>query len=434
MFRISFPVRALTTRDRLLVLLAMLALLAGLGRDGVFAVTAGLRGGLDRPNGELELAYGAFAFGFYPALVLGGAMVEGLGASRVLLICGAVLAASCGLSAVSWSLAVLTLARLLLGLSFGALVPAAVAALAPRTPPRERGWAMGIVLAALAGGGVLAAPLFGLLPDSAWRAGFASLAVLALGWLLLWRDGFPEQPMTDDEVPAAAPRLDWRGVAWLVRLPLGLALLQGWGLALCQDWVPRYLLASWHFDIRLSSWVTAASGAGLVLGCLIGGFAADRSLNHSGNIRSAHQVVPGLGFMLAALSLILLPIGEHEAAIALWLGLALVGLQAAGTLLWVFAIDIGGEHPGVSAGAVGLGLLLGRLVSPMLLFGLAPALPAVLTVTMLVLAGIFSFRLRPHIELPLRLPPPPEAGELRDEAADEIDDLLVAAKKAKAGA
>ena len=206
---------------------------------------------------------------------------------------------------------------------------------------------------------------------------------------------------------------------------MALALIQGWGMALCEQWVPQYLLESWHFDIKLSGWVCGRDGAGaMVLGALVGGYAADRSLNHSGNIRSAHQVVPGIGFLLAALSLMLLPIGEHEGAIAFWLGLALFGLQAAGTMLWVFAIDIGGRHTGVSAGCIGLGLLLARLLSPMLLFGLARSLPAVMVVTMLVLAGVLSFRLRPHIELPVVVPEPTIGSEPEDEAGAEIDELL----------
>jgi predicted MFS family arabinose efflux permease len=412
-----------TTRDYLLVLLACVAILAGLGRDGVPAVTAGLRDGLDRPNDELELAYAAFGFGFYPALVAGGALVEALGASMTLLICGAGLMVATGLAAATWSLAVLMLARLLSGLAFGALLPAVAAVLAPWTPPRERGWSMGIVQAALAGGEVLAGPLFWLVPGGFWRLGLALLAGLAALWLLAWRGGFPDRPAAYDDEPVATLPVAWRGASMLVLLPAGLALLQGWGMVLCREWVPAYLLASWHFDIKLSAWVAVLSGIGLVAGCLVGGLAADRSLNHSGNIRSAHQVVPGVGFLLAAFSLIMLPIGEDEGAIAVWLGLAFFGLQAAGTMLWVFAIDIGGEHPGVSAGAIGLGLALGHLVSPMLLYGLARPLPALLGVAALLAAGVLSFRLRPHVELPLRLPPPPEEAP-QDEATEEIDHLL----------
>jgi sugar phosphate permease len=460
MFDSAFLARKLTPRGRVLLLLAGAALLAGLGRDGIVAATQGVRGYLAMPNNELEIAYGAFGFGFYLSLVLGGALVELVGTALTFLICGIGVALATALTGCAWSLTVLTLSRLVFGLSVGAMLPAAAAALAPWTPPRERGWAMGTVQAALAAGGILAWPLFGLvhLPGAwfdalngvlaqqgwrtwpvlgqvlllgAWRGGFLILAGLAAAWVVLWRRGFSARPGDNGDPP---PPVHWRGALPILVLPTVLALLQGWGVALCQEWVPRYLLETWHFDIKLSTWVWAASGAAMVLGCLVGGFAADRSLNHSSNIRSAHQVVPGIGFLLAAFSLILLPIGENQLAIAVSLGLALFGLQAAGTMLWVFAIDIGGRHTGVSAGCIGFGLLLSRLISPLYLFGLGRPLPAVVVVMTLVLAGVLSFRLRPHIELPVLQPPAPVATEPEDEAAAEIEALLDGSGKKKARA
>jgi MFS family permease len=432
MFDSAFFTRKPTPRGRIMLLLAGLAVLAGLGRDGIYAVTGNLRVALDRPNDDLVIAYGAYGFAFFPALVLGGALVELLGTEIALTICGAGILAGTAVIACAWTLALLTLGRLLLGAGIGALLPVAAAALAPWTPPRERGWAMGSFQGALAAGAALGGPLISLgVLAGAWRAGFVLVALGCVCWLVARRRWYQAGPArADAEAPVERPLpVNWRGAAPILALPIALALLQGWGMVLCEQWVPQYLLASWHFDIKLSGWVAAASGLALVLGALVGGYAADRSLNHSGNIRSAHQVVPGIGFLLAALSLMLLPIGEHEGAIAFWLGLALFGLQAAGTMLWVFAIDIGGRHPGISAGAVGFGLLLARLFSPMLLFGLGRSLPAALVVTMLVLAGVLSFRLRPHIDLPVVVSDPTITNEPEDKAVAEIDELLESSGK-----
>jgi len=436
MFDSAFLARKPTPRGRILLLLAAIGLLAGLGRDGIYAVTGSLRVALDRPNDELVIAYGAYGFAFFPALVLGGVLVELLGIELALTFCGAGILAGLAVTAVAWTLALLTLGRLLLGAAIGALLPVATAALAPWTPPRERGWAMGTFQGAFAAGAALGIPLmeFGVLVGS-WRVGFLLAALGCVAWLVARQRWYLAAPAAadhdaEDAIPVERPLpVAWRGALHLLMLPFSLALIQGWGVLLCEHWVPQYLLDTWHFDIKLSGWVAAAMALALVLGALVGGFAADRSLNHSGNIRSAHQVVPGFGFLLAALSLMLLPIGEHEGAIAFWLGLALFGLQAAGTMLWVFAIDIGGRHPGISAAAIGLGLLLARLVSPMLLFGLGRSLPAVLVVTALVLAGFLSFRLRPHIELPVTVPPQPDAAAPEDQAAAEIDQLLETPEK-----
>jgi sugar phosphate permease len=421
--------RKLTARGRVLLLLTAMAVLAGLGRDGILGATPGIRDFLRVPNDELDIAYGAYGFGFYPALVLGGTLVELAGTPLALLIAGSGVAAAICLCGLAWSLTVLVLSRLVLGLSTGIVVTATAAALAPWIPPRERGWAIGLVQAALAAGNLLN-PLFDRAWFSgAWRGGFFVLAILAALWVWACHRWFRPHPTETGHDPAATGPVYWRGALPVLLLPTCLALLQGWGMALCREWVPRYLLETWHFDIKLSSVVTAISAVAMVLGCLAGGLAADRSLVHSSNIRSAHQIVPGVGFLLAALSLTLLPIGADQLAIALWLGLALFGLQAVGTMLWVIAIDIGGRHTGISAGFVGLGLLLSQLISPLYVFGLSRSVPAILGVGMLMLASIMSFRLRPHIELPVCAPAPPVPGEPVDTAAAEIDALLTKSGK-----
>jgi|GEM_PF-5496716 sugar phosphate permease len=427
-----------TPRDRVLLLLVSISVLAGLGRDGILAATPEIRESLSLANSELDLSDRAYGFGFYLALGLGGVLAELLGTRLALLVCGAGTGAALCLTGSGWSLAVLTLSRLGLGFSVGALLPASAAALAAWTPPRERGWAVGACHAALAAGGALAAPVFALvLALVTWRAGFFVLAGSAAAWGLAWWRWFEADPGAGSDHPAAAAPLSWRGALPILALPTALAVALGWGLALCREWVPRVLLETWHFDIKLSSWIWAASSAATILGCLAGGIGADRSLHHSGNIRSAHQIVPALGFLLAGLSLALLPIGLDERAIALWLGLALFGLEAAGVMLWVYAIDVGGRHTGVSAGFVGLGLLLSQIVSPLALsgFGLDRSVAAPVVILALASAGVLSFRLRPHIELPMRpLPPsapvPTEAGA---GAAAEIDALLGKSGKKRRG-
>ena len=422
--------RRLTPRGLILLLLAAATLLGGLGQAGTIAAAPEMRDFLKLPNNELAIADGAAALGFYLALVLGGVLDELFGTARAILICGAGTVVAMGLTGSAWTLTVLVLGRLLLGLSAGAMLPAAAAALAPWTPPRERGWAVGSIHAAIAVGSALAWPLFGLAAWlGLWRGGFFVVAGLAATWVFACRLWFRPNPGDAAGEPIAAPLpVHWRGALPILLLPTLLAIVQGWGMALCQEWVPRYLLATWHFDIKLSNWVSVVSGGAMILGCLAGGIAADRSLNHSSNIRSAHQIVPGVGFLLAAISLIMLPIGEDQLAIALWLGLALFGLQAAGMMLWVFAIDIGGQHTGISAGFVGLGLLLSRLISPLYLFRLGHWIPAVLGVAMLLMAGVLSFRLRPDLELPVLRPPARLRSEPGEEAATEIDGLLETAR------
>lgn len=410
-----------TPRSRVLLLLGAAGLIAGLGAQGLDAAGPALRAALDLPNDELEIAYGAAGFGFFAALPLGGVLIELFGVAPVLVSLGAALAAAICLTGLAWSLTALSLARLVLGLAAGLLLPAAVAGLAPWTPPRERGAAMGTVHALLAAGGVLAWPCFALArPLGAWRAVFLLLAIAAALWVAACRRWFQAEPGDAYDRGPVLP-INWRRSASILVLPTALAFIQGWGVVLCLDWAPHYLLAARHFDMKLSFWVWAASAIALVLGCAAGGIAADRALYQSGNIRSAHQVVPAAGFLLGVLGLAYLPGATTELGIALPLAVALFGLQAAGVMLWVFAIDIGGKHPGAAAGFIGLAWMSARAASPMLLDGIGPLLPWYPVTALLVVAGILSFRLKPHIELALRYPPEPEPEER--EEGDEIEAL-----------
>jgi predicted MFS family arabinose efflux permease len=411
MAALNFLKRPLSRRGRIFALLTVAGLLAGLDRDALVDAVGGVRDFLRMPNDDLEIAYGAFEFGFYPALVGGGLFAEWLGARRALLICGIVAAAAIVLTGFAWSLTVLMLCRLTLGLAVGALAPAAIVTLLPWTPPPERGWALGTLHAGLAGGGVLAAPIVALAEAAgSWRSAFPLFGLLGAAWVAVWFFLFESQPNGGSE-PVARPPIYWRGALRIMTLPLCLAFAQGWGMELCQRWLPPFLVSYWHFDIKLSSTVGALTVVAPVLGALAGGVAADLSIWHSGNIRSAHQLTPGVGFCLAALSLALLPIGENETAIAIWLALALFGLQAAGVMLWVIAMDVGGPHPGVAAAFIGFGMMAARLLSPSHLVALSGLwqLPLFLGIPVLLAGGIFSFRLRPHIELTLA-PVPVEAA------------------------
>ncbi|HVJ54935.1 MAG TPA: MFS transporter [Aliidongia sp.] len=406
MAALTFLTRPLSRRGRVVVLLGLAGLWAGLDRDGLVDAVGGVRDFLRMPNDDLEIAFGAFGFGFYLALIGGGPLAQWLGARRTLLICGITAAAATTLTGFAWSLTALMLFRLTLGLAAGAIVPASVVALLAWIPPPERGWAQGMVQAGLAAGGILAWPIVTLAEASgSWRAAFPLFGLLGAAWVMAWFTWFESRPNAGfGAEEMTQPPLSKRAALGIMALPCGLAFAQSWGMELCRRWLPRFLIDYWHFDIKLSPTVTAIGVIAPILGCLAGGLAADMSIRHSGNIRSAHQLTPGVGFFLAAFSLLMMPIGENEMAIALWLGLALFGLSAAGVLIWVVAMDVGGAYPGIAAAFIGVGITIGRLLSPYYLGQLTGMwqVPFFVGVPVLVFAGFFSFWLRPHVELPLK--------------------------------
>src|ERR1700761_1100403 len=75
-------------RRRILVLLALGSLLAGLDRAGLEPAIESVRAALRVPSPALDISFGAYGFGFFLALALGGFLTERLGPPRVLFGCG----------------------------------------------------------------------------------------------------------------------------------------------------------------------------------------------------------------------------------------------------------------------------------------------------------------------------------------------------------
>ena len=411
----------LPVRVRILVLLTLGSLLVGLDRAALAPAVEGLRDALHVPTAALDISYDAYGFGFFLALATAGLLVERLGAARVLLGCGLVLALAMAAIMATVHVAGLALARLALGLAGGGLLPTATVLLAQWIPQRDRGKAQGLLHGAywlgplFAGGLVGGAGFLG-----SWRGAFLVLAVVAGAWCVLWfRLG------TVRQAPPNPPPAYWLGHLRRLGLPLFLAFAQSWAIALVLQWVPAYQLATWHLNVAGSPLLTLVTAAAATAGVLGGGFASDWVLHDSGNIRPARQLLPGAGFLGAAVGLFAMP-GQHEiGAILLSTGVTLFFLSLATAPLWSLPLDICVEHPAIGTLFIGLGAALAQLLGPLALARATGAwwLGPTLGLPMLLAAGLAAFQLRPDIGVPERPAP-----------AVEADDEAAGAALAKAGA
>jgi len=104
-------------RGRILALLTLGSLVVGLDRSGLAPAVAGLRDALHVLGPALDIAFGAYGFGFFLALALSGLLIERLGAPRVLLGCGALAAVAMIATAGTLHVVMLAVSRLALGLA-----------------------------------------------------------------------------------------------------------------------------------------------------------------------------------------------------------------------------------------------------------------------------------------------------------------------------
>ena len=214
------------------------------------------------------------------------------------------------------------------------------------------------------------------------------------------------------------PKLSWPILISIsFTLFLGQFLAQSWAIALVILWVPAYQLETWHLNIAGSPILTLVIAAAAAAGVLGGGYASDWVLRDSGNIRPARQLLPGIGFLGAAVGVLAMP-GQHEIeTIILSTGVTLFFLTLATAPLWSLPLDISADHPAIGSLFIGLGATLAQLLGPLPLVRLTGAwwLGPTVGLPMLLAAGIAAFNLRPDLGIPD--PPAPPAEPEGDEAA-----------------
>ncbi|GGF02089.1 hypothetical protein GCM10011611_04500 [Aliidongia dinghuensis] len=399
----------LPVRGRILALMTLGSLLVGLDRAALVPAVEGLRDALHVPSPALDIAFSAYGFGFFLALAFAGLVIERAGPSRVLIGCGLLAALAMVATMATFHVISLALSRLALGIAAGGLLPAATVLLAQWIPQHDRGTALGLLQGAYWLGPLIAGGLVGAAEAAgSWRAAFVVLAALGGVWSVAWLQMGSVRLPPPERLP-----IYWPGHARRFLLPFFLAFAQSWAIALVLQWVPAYQLETWHLDVTgspLLALVTIVAAAGGVLG---GGFASDWVLRDSGNIRPARQLLPGIGFLGAAVGLFAMP-GHHELqTIVLSSGVTLFFLALATASLWSLPLDIGTAHPAIGTMFVGLGAALAQALGPLRLVQLSGAwwLGPTLGLPLLVAASVAAFQLRPDLGIPDPPPPPAEPEE-----------------------
>lgn len=340
----------------------------------------------DIPVSDQHFAWLNTAFlATYGLMYLGGGwLMDLLGTRRgfaIIMIFWSIACASHGLAT---SFTMLACSRLLLGMGEGGGFPAATRAVAEWFPQRERSTAMGIMNGGTAIGGIVAPLLISFVVAyvrwfnlASWRWVFFLTGGLGLLWTLWWIIDY-QPPEKKRSVSASERELIEAGHAApttkLPPIPLKTLLRypQTWGIVIAKFlsdaawylilfWLPKFLKATYGFDLAKVGTVAWIPHAAAGLGCIVGGAVSSWLIRKHYSVNLARKIALGASAAVMPL-LIICPHVSVTPAIVL-LSLGYFGQQSWSTLVMILPTDLFPKRAvGTVAGLVGLGGAFGGIV------------------------------------------------------------------------
>jgi ACS family hexuronate transporter-like MFS transporter len=282
------------------------------------------------------------------------------------------------------------MSRLLLGMGEGGGFPAATRAVAEWFPVRERSTAMGIMNGGTAIGGIIA-PLFiagvvryvGWFNLASWRWVFFLTGVMGIAWTIWWLlDYYPparhaslqpaERELIDEAVEASVRSKAVPDSQKPMSLRILLSHRQTWAIVIAKFlsdaawyfilfWLPKFLKATYGYDIKAVALVAWIPHAAAGLGCMVGGGLSSWLIGRQISVNASRKIALGVSAAMMPL-LILAPHVPVSAAITLFC-IGYFGQQSWSTLIMTLPTDLFPRRAvGTVAGMVGLGGAFGGIV------------------------------------------------------------------------
>ena len=367
-----------------------------------------------------------YAFGY----LFGGRLMDRFGVKRGLPLAALVWSLFAALHGLMRSVVGFSVARLGLGLSEGAIFPAAIKTVSEWFPLKERALATGIFNSASSIGAIicpLTVPFLAL--KFGWPAAFYITGALGIVWVVVWilvydhpethprlsrsertyiEQGRPPTVETPSAVPWSALLRD--RAAWAYTLARLLADPVWWFYLF---WLPGFLHDHFHLTPTQTGGRVGVVYAITILGSIGGGWLAARLLGRGWSLNAARKT------SLLVCAVCVIPVFAVSSVANSWVAVLLVGLAGAAHQGWsanlyTFVSDTMPKR--AVSSVVGLGGFAGGIAS----VGNAQIVGYVLTVThnnyvpifiwasvMYVVAWLFLQLLVPKIELAAKTDTPP---------------------------
>ncbi|MGD6741718.1 MFS transporter [Streptomyces sp. BH106] len=293
-------------------------------------------------NSEFGLLSSAFYFLFSASSIAVGLFGTRLRAGWLLAGC-AVLWSLAQLPFVfSAGLAVLLLARVVLGAAEGPGVPLAMATAFSWFPATRRTLPSGLLLTGTGLGVMVASPaLTWVAGHYGWRSVFTVLAAAGAVWLALWMAFGGVGPYATAPAPRTGPGATRADLRAMLRSRTWWACVVGmfamaWGTAVMTSWLPLFMIRALGYSSTQMGLANSAFWAVFTVGCLGVGVLADRLLRRGAGPRQARLVPGAIVLLLSAVAMAVLPVmgGGPPALLVIlvllpWYGLFMPLAQAA---------------------------------------------------------------------------------------------------------
>ncbi|MBI4909598.1 MAG: MFS transporter [Acidobacteria bacterium] len=348
-----------SARWDLVALLTLTATASYLARTNVSVAVVQMMPEFGLTQEAMGRVFSAFLAGYALMQVPSGMLADRFGPTRVLAIAAfGWIACVFGITAAAGSVAVLMIARFLLGVFEAPTFPSAGVAVSRWVPLAQRGRANGTVIAGIGVGSAIAPLLLGPVMNGwGWRAALwvstIPALIAGLAWLLVKTPAVPP-------VEPSTVRKDGRIPRTLEFYLLTLSYtLQGYVGYIFVFWFYYYLVDVRHFDLLRSALFGSLPWLLSIVSIPLGGFIFDR-------LRTGRRWVPIIGLAGSGL---LTAIGAYApnayfAAVCMAFATALV-LCVEGPF-WATMTHLAGPSSGAAGGFMNMGSNIGGLISPAL--------------------------------------------------------------------
>jgi MFS transporter, ACS family, glucarate transporter len=394
----------------------VLAIITYIDRVCISQAAPSIRGELGFTEKQMGWIFSAFTLSYALFEIPGGWMGDRFGPRSVLMKVVVMWSIFTAATGAAWNFVSMWVCRFLFGVGEAGCFPNVTKIFTIWLPSNERVRAQGILWLSARWGGAFTPALVALvLAFVNWRWAFVLFGALGVFWAIWFFRWFRDRPAEHPEVNAAelalmdgaeknAPSHD--AVPWgkLCRSPtVWLLWLQyfcmsyGWYFYI--TWLPTYLREARGLPFEKSALL-----AGLPLffggiGCFVGGWAAKRMAERSGNVRRARRLVACTGLFTAGALLVVATRINDPVFALLALALASFSNDLAMAPDWGACMDVGGRLAGSVSGSMNMMGNLGGAVGPVVVGyilsaykaapGAAPSLQG-WTVAFLVAAAIYG--------------------------------------------
>lgn len=334
---------------------------------------------------EFGLILSAFGLGYFLLTILGGWLVDTLGARLIW-----------PLAAIGWSLCVAFLGlaagfwgfiglRFLLGVAEGPHFPAMTRSISNWLSPSERARALSLGLVAIPLSSVVGAPITSyLVADYGWRAMFFIISSVGILWAILWYWLFRDKPEDSKYVNEAekqyingsiskkddlqnSPRC-WR---FILTHPVLIAnniayFAFGYMLFFATLWLPGYFSSQYGLPLKTVGWYLTIPWLTGAVFLKAGGILSDYLHKKTGRNRLARSHIIWGSQLLAAICFLILSFTNTLGISILFLSLGLgFGLMPQSVFFSV-NIDVAKERAGSAQGITSGCLSLAGIIAPVL--------------------------------------------------------------------